>query len=316
MPLPDLLRHRIEEILKDAPISHLRKEQLHLTAAYCAPKVKKIETHSQHLAYLATRLPATYAVCDYVLKIFSSYNLSFSSLLDLCAGPGTASICATFRFPQLQTITLMDTDPYFKKFAEDCLKGEDYHYSLNDITTLKTLPPHDIVMLSYGLNEIPTTHVTSLIQNAWQATKIAFIIIEPGTPRAFERLRMARQNLIKQGATILAPCPHEAPCPLSGKDWCHFSRRLERLPFHRDIKGGSLSYEDEKFSYLIATKQEYSHSNARIIKKPLKRKGHVIFDLCTSHGVKRHSISKKAPLHYKETLSLEWGDVFPQDVPE
>ena len=57
-------------------------------------------------------------------------------------------------------------------------------------------------------------------------------------------------------------------------DWCHFAQRLERTSLHRHLKSGELGYEDAKFSYMVAAKEEVARVKARIIRHPLIGKGH------------------------------------------
>jgi ribosomal protein RSM22 (predicted rRNA methylase) len=119
-----------------------------------------------------------------------------------------------------------------------------------------------------------------------------------------------RDLLIELGAFIAAPCPHHKVCPLKRNDWCHFSKRLSRSRIHRDIKQASLSYEDEKFSYLVALRLPGVHPTARIIRKPLQRSGHVTLDLCASEGLKRQTISKRDKGLYKAATQAGWGDIW------
>ncbi len=67
----------------------------------------------------------------------------------------------------------------------------------------------------------------------------------------FETIRKARTTLISMEEHILAPCPHQGPCPMTENDRCHFAERVERTSLHRKMKEGTLGYEDEKYSSVI-----------------------------------------------------------------
>ena len=42
---------------------------------------------------------------------------------------------------------------------------------------------------------------------------------------------------------------------MSGKMWCHFPQRVERIPLTKSAKPHiNVNYEDEKFSYLVVKK--------------------------------------------------------------
>lgn len=85
------------------------------------------------------------------------------------------------------------------------------------------------------------------------AARVALVVVEPGTPRGFQQILEARTQALASGAAILAPCPHDATCPMQGSDWCHFAARVERSRTQRQLKGGELGWEDEKFSYVVIT---------------------------------------------------------------
>ena len=74
-------------------------------------------------------------------------------------------------------------------------------------------------------------------------------------------------------------------------------------------KDGALGFEDEKFSYIIVSKESVSPCGPRILRPPQKRKGHVIFSLCTPDGLKNKVVSQKEKEIYKKSKKLDWGDV-------
>ena len=129
------------------------------------------------------------------------------------------------------------------------------------------------------------------------------VIIEPGTPEGFERVRMARTLALKRGLSLHGPCPHHNVCPMVGKDWCHFAARLSRSSLHRFIKKGALGHEDEKYSYLIASKQPYAPSGARVLRHPIRKKGHVLAMLCTAEGLEQRVFKGK------EKKEIHWGSL-------
>ncbi|GAA5986583.1 hypothetical protein JCM10908_003813 [Rhodotorula pacifica] len=55
------------------------------------------------------------------------------------------------------------------------------------------------------------------------------------------------------GSHVIAPCPHDSPCPMSGsiRGFCHFSRRLQIPDFLQKTKGTKRGEDDAKFSYVI-----------------------------------------------------------------
>ncbi len=315
MPLPDSLLTKLEGAFAATDKQLVQNQRHHLTYKYrdaSGSLKRRIENTYERLSYLATRVPATYAVCEQVFGRLAEYDLEFSSLLDLGSGPGTAAICAKYIFPELEKLTLIDQDKAFKVFAESFLELAKPIYHLQDLTQVSTFPPHDLVTLSYALNELSDKKASSVVHKAWLATKSALVIVEPGTPKAFKGLKTLREELINYGAHILAPCPHNTTCPMDEDDWCHFSVRLERTSLHQYIKQASLNYEDEKFCYVIAMKnKDLQPAPARLIKKPRKRPGHILFDLCTPNGLQQETLSKKDKTIYKVAQKLTWGDDFP-----
>lgn len=146
-------------------------------------------------------------------------------------------------------------------------------------------PEADLVTVSYVLKELTEADRAVVVDAAARAATGAVVIIEPGTPDGYARVIEARDRLIAAGFQVAAPCPHSAACPIvPGTDWCHFSARVARSSLHRQVKGGSLAYEDEKFAYVAATRFDPTPAEARVIRKPQTRKGQVLLDLCESKG--------------------------------
>ena len=80
----------------------------------------------------------------------------------------------------------------------------------------------------------------------------------------------------------------------------------------RLVKGATLGYEDEKYSYLLVSKEPIERPESRIVKTPDKHSGHVRFVLCNLRGLETKVISKKEKEVYKEAKKLDWGDALPE----
>jgi ribosomal protein RSM22 (predicted rRNA methylase) len=133
------------------------------------------------------------------------------------------------------------------------------------------------------------------------------VLLEPGTPAGFARVLEARRQLIDWGAHIAAPCPHSEGCPLQGPDWCHFAVRVDRTRAHRSAKGGELGYEDEKFSYVLATRAAPGMTASRVLRHPLHSAGKAELKICTLSGLKTLIVSKKNP-DWRQARKASWGD--------
>src|SRR5882672_6459380 len=80
-----------------------------------------IKSETDALAYALARMPATYAAVVASLNAFREIRPDFSpkSLLDVGAGPGTASWAAAEAFSSLQDFTLLDANDALRKLALD-----------------------------------------------------------------------------------------------------------------------------------------------------------------------------------------------------
>jgi ribosomal protein RSM22 (predicted rRNA methylase) len=177
------------------------------------------------------------------------------------------------------------------------------HQSVTD-----PFPAADAAVLSYVLNEVEPSLRSALIAGCWERVSL-LVLVEPGTPQGFEIIRKAREQLIALRAHLIAPCPHALACPMQRPDWCHFAARVERTRLHRYLKEGTLGYEDEKFSYLVAAKMAGPSITGRLVRPPLKQSGHVRVTVCSNRGqIEEKVITRKDKAAYRNARKAEWGD--------
>jgi len=176
-------------------------------------------------------------------------------------------------------------------------------------TGLPQVDARDLVVLAYVLDEIAPSERAALVGRLWQSTAGALVLVEPGTPAGWGRILAARSQLIAAGAHVIAPCPHAAACPLVAPDWCHFATRVERSRLHRETKGASVPWEDEKFIYLAVARRPGKDAAARIIAPTETKKAGISLKLCTTDGhATMQAIAKRDTAAFKAVRRLRWGD--------
>jgi len=322
MRLPAELQDAIQRETGKVDRRKLAQATAQLTEHYKAAdfSTPAVATEAHRAAYLAVRLRATYAA---ICRVFAEIKLcapqaEIASLLDLGAGPGTTLFAATEQFPQLRQATLLESDSSWialgKRLAEQSgsMVVQQAQWLKQDLRSGLACEKRDLVVISYTLGELPQVAAEAVLNKAWKCAGKFLVLIEPGTRRGFAAINAARSSLIANGAAILAPCPHHLVCPMAAAgDWCHFSQRVERTSQHRQLKGGALGYEDEKFSYLVAAKSSSPSAGARIVRHPGKHSGHVQLALCTAEGkIENRTITRSSKEAYKRARKAEWGDLW------
>ncbi|WP_327314633.1 small ribosomal subunit Rsm22 family protein [Streptomyces sp. NBC_01235] len=269
-------------------------------------------------AYAAYRMPATFEAVRSALEAFADAVPEWmpGSHVDVGGGTGAATWAVSATWEGERPVTVLDwAEPALAlgreiAAAHPALVGARWQRAR--IGSALTLDPTDLVTVSYVLNELAAPDRAALVDAAASAAQ-AVVIVEPGTPDGYARVIEARDQLITAGFRVAAPCPHSAACPIvPGTDWCHFSARVSRSSLHRQVKGGSLPYEDEKFSYVAAARFPVSPAPARVVRRPQIRKGQVLLDLCeTEERLSRTTVTKKHGELYRAARDADWGDPWP-----
>jgi ribosomal protein RSM22 (predicted rRNA methylase) len=267
-------------------------------------------------AYLLARLPATYAAMHAALGQVAKALPAFQpkSILDLGAGPGTASWAACELWPGIERITMLDAHAGFRQTALELSTAADHPalraatYRLETLSAATKLPPADLIVMGYALAEMPQA-IATLGAKLWQACTGVALIVEPGTPAGYARILDARTAFIQAGAVLAAPCPHTAPCPITPPDWCHFSVRLARSRDHMALKGATVPYEDERFSYVAASRFPSEPVAARVLMPPVQTPAGIICKLCGANGqIETPVVSVRDKAVYKRYKKVKWGE--------
>jgi ribosomal protein RSM22 (predicted rRNA methylase) len=324
--LPEDLRSALDEELGRYPENRLTQSVERLSARYRQnnPATAPILNSDVDIAaYAGYRMPATYAAVHSVLAEAAVRMPGFAprTQIDVGGGTGAAIWAAAEVWPSLEESTVIEQVPgaivLGKRLAGNAehkaVRGANWQRGLIDPAA--PAPDADLVTLSYVLGELPEARRGDVVR--WLSAKAGtLVLIEPGTPAGYERIVEARDQLVELGLSLVAPCPHEGACPIPrGKNWCHFSARLPRAGLHRRLKSGTLGFEDEKFSYVVASRTTPERAPGRILRHPVKRKGMVSLSLCTDTGLTESIVTKRHGSAYRAARDAEWGNAWPPGRP-
>ena len=324
--MPPTLLTAIAELLEGISRKDLARRAERLSASYRQGGTSAgVADDADALAYLVARMPATYAAVRAVLARVMELLPEFTpaSFLDVGAGPGTAAWAVRDLWPEIGAV-LIEPNAIFRKLAARLMP--DAEIISGDLST--KMPSAGLVMAAYVLAELPEAEAAKTARTLWEATAQMLVLIEPGTPQGFARIRDARAALIAAGGHVVAPCTHGHDCPLTGSvgealsdsvrasdknqdDWCHFSERLARSRDHKIAKGADVPFEDERYSYVAISRAPVDHAGrARIIKPVLEAKPGFTLPLCDASGLRHAFVTRRDKEAFRVARRKAWGDLF------
>jgi ribosomal protein RSM22 (predicted rRNA methylase) len=312
--LPTELRSALQANLHGLARDEIAARAAQISKAYRdGGNSRVIASHADALAYALVRMPATYAAISACLNALCEVRPDFApkNLLDVGAGPGTASWAAAETFSSLDNFVLLDINAPLQKLALDLAREHTRLAAMTcrrDAGALEEAEPADLVIASYLIGEVSEAERRSLAETLWAKARDTLLVVEPGTPAGYARITALRAQLIAAGAHVAAPCPHDGRCPLETPDWCHFSQRLPRLRAHIQIKGAELPFEDEKFSYVVLTRNATARRLSRVLAPPEIGKVEVSAKLCTADGLETAKVPRRDKAAYAKARRWRWGE--------
>lgn len=314
--LPDLL----QEIAEGYSLSALRSAADDLSKRYRTAERNGrnlVLNETEAAAYAVARMPATLAACNAVFKEFKDrlHQSEFSSLLDIGAGTGGATLAALQKL-SFKRVCCIERERSMLNIgkrltSEIAADMAEINWICSDFTrNFEELPQADVVVAAYALNELSRDMRADAINRLFNLSSKAFLLIESGTPMGHQLLREAAELLKGKGGYVIAPCPSVGRCPLPAEDWCHFTVRVQRSRTHRLLKGGDAPFEDEKFSYLLVSREPIEPVGGRVLRHPKIYSGRVELKLCTKEGILLKSCTCSQKAAFKAARKASSGDSF------
>ncbi|KAG6396900.1 hypothetical protein SASPL_143058 [Salvia splendens] len=280
-----------KELVEDPLKAMERSQRWKLSTAYGDAGLRYQE--DQAIAYVASRMPAIYSALFRVLSEVRRRVPDFAptKVLDFGAGTGSALWAMMEVWPgSLEHVNLVEPSQSMQRAGLGLIKDLKELPQIQSYDSLQSLTKnisknksgrkHDLVIASYVLGEIPSLKDRiTLVRQLWDLTEDILVLVEPGTPQGSKIISQMRSHILwmdnrrtrklqnaakraskdimtlKTGAFIVAPCPHDGPCPLQNTEkYCHFVQRLERTPSQLLYKRSKVllgrGFEDALIKYL------------------------------------------------------------------
>lgn len=239
-----------------------------------------------------------------------SFLKSNSFALDIGSGPLTIPIALWLSRPELRNLNLTF---YVLDISQTALKlGEELFLSAaaacpasnnsdpwkivrvkGNITT-EIKQKVSFVTCGNMFNELIQNSEKSLIALSKEYTRTllsyadknaAVLVIEPGIPKDSHFVSLLRNNFVKNGFSVMAPCSHCEHCPMGGansKKWCHFTLDTKYAPkkLTELSTAAFLPKEDVTLSFVFASNfkklPEKSYLTLRVFSDVIKLPGGIV----------------------------------------
>jgi ribosomal protein RSM22 (predicted rRNA methylase) len=265
-----------------------------------------IDSKTDGLVYAISRMPATYSVVYTLLNNLIEQGIidGIESVFDVGSGTGAGYFATKEIFPDAE-ISLFERDSNmiqtFKKLDED--KDVVRFDFIKDEFEEKA----DLVMTSYVLSEMNEEGRMSSVKKMINASNRYVLLIDTGTPRTHENFMKIKRMVPECGRNVIAPCMTEK-CGLKN-DYCQFYARVERSSLQKMAKEASLSYEDEKYFYLLLAKDDVKIKQSRVIRRPIIKTNVTELKVCDSSGVREVLVTKKNKEIYKKSKKTKINEL-------
>ena len=310
MQLPLKCQEKVNKLYSQLRQGELSKVQKDLTYKYkneTGESKSLINSKADSLLYAISRMPATYAVIYTLLSQLLDQGLisGIESVFDVGSGTG-AGYFAIKEIDDDAKITLFERDENMIKVFETLTDNEVSVQKL-DIIRDRVETKADLVMTSYVLSEMKEQDRLNSVLKLLEITNKYLLIIDTGTPRTYENMMTVKRFVQERGYNVIAPC-QSAKCGLKN-DYCQFYARVERSSLMRQAKQSELSYEDEKYFYLLISKEKAENCSKRVIRRPIIKPNNIELCLCSSDGVNKENFTKKNKDLFKMAKKAKINDL-------
>lgn len=310
MQLPLYLQEKVNKLYAELKSGELEKTQKNLTSRYkneTGESKSLISSKQDGLLYAISRMPATYAVIYTLISQLAEQGVisEIDSVLDVGAGTG-AGYFAVKELDERVAVKLVEREEFMIDVCKT-LAGEDVEILKSDIIRDELNENADLVMTSYVLSEMKEQDRLNSVLKLLNLANKYLLIIDTGTPRVYENMMTVKIFVEDKGFSVVAPCMSKK-CGLKN-DYCQFYARVERSALMKQAKSGELSYEDEKYFYLLISKESNKIEGSRVLRRPGIKPNMIEHTLCSVDGVSKKTFTKKNKELFKVAKKAKINDL-------
>ena len=308
MQFPKNIEEKVLELIDGQKLKSLKEKRENLTAKYkehSGQSKSLIETSDDSLIYAVSRMPATYVVLSSLLNTLARQGLigEIKRAFDVGSGTG-AGWFAIKDYDETVDCTMFERD---KNMADVAKKLTDVQPIRFDLLKDNIEQSADLVLSSYVLSELAESDRIFAARKLAKISNKYLLIVDTGTPKTYEDFMKLVPVFEKEGFFVVAPCKTKR-CLLEN-DYCQFFARVERSAILRASKGADLSYEDEKYFYLLLSKEKIEAQGDRVIRRPRFAPNLVEHTLCSSDGVNKKVYTKREKELFKKAKKAGINDL-------
>lgn len=260
-------------------------------------------------------------VLNYHSDIFEKKRVFF----DFGAGPLTFFTALALADFKAEALFAVDSSKEILEFGRMVLKEikPEYTKKLNLYTAVphkSYTPSSKAELISFGnvLVEVGDEEGEKLLNEYLTDNSNVdrtVLILEPGTHKAFNRLKTIEKILKDRGYHKINSCPVEN-CPMSGKDWCHENLWFQRSKIIEQIENQTgLDNRFINFCYLLMSNKEgvryhFSDDTFRMVSNLIEHKGYYLAHFCGKEGIIQVELQKRDVNETNKNFTLlKRGDI-------
>ena len=231
-------------------------------------------------------------------RILSAYAQGYNSAVDIGGGWGPAGLwCAL----QGMSVRVVEVDRARRDLGRRVFEASGVTCQWTPRTAShEDLAGSDVVLFSFSLREMVPDVSTALawIRAALSSSRPArrVVVVEGGSRVSSDFVMALRDEAIRDGLPVIAPCRAVGPCPLRSDDqWCHFTWRTglgevgQRIADSARRKGYEVHFSWLVFGEAMPGPVE----GDRVIDlRPLGKQGTRV-SLCTDDGLRTVDIDRR-----------------------